>query len=123
MPGKGYFRALSRLRANTRSEPKDTIATPRSSAQRPTFEDGAVPPVSGISGSGSGVAVGIAAGAPSLPTARLAGMPLRLPHTLVPPLLRRTEADRIVSEPSALMATIARSEMLVLSSSGAGDRP
>ena len=71
-------------------------------------------------GVGSGVGVGIGAGAPSLPTARFAGRLLRLPHTCVPLVPRRTEADRIVSVSSGLMATIARSEMFVRSSSGSG---
>ena len=49
-----------------------------------------------------------------------AGSELRLPHTLVPPLPRRIEADRIVSESSSLIATIDRSEMLVLNAAGSG---
>ena len=54
------------------------------------LEAGAVPPVSGGTAVGSGVGVGIAAGAPELPTATEAGRLLNAPQTIVPAELIRT---------------------------------
>ena len=68
-----------------------------------------------------GVGVGSAAGEPAVPTAIVAGNVLdcRKPSRPAVPLIR-TEAERTVSVPSRLSATIATSEMLLLAAAAAG---
>ena len=101
--------------------PSKRMPIPSVNSHSTPFEDGAEPPVSGGSGVAvGGTDVGNGAGTPSLPTATEAGSELRLPHTSVPSLLRRIEAGRMVSEPSLLMATSAKSEMFVRIESGSG---
>ena len=97
------------------------MANPRINAQIIPSLDGAAPPVSGRSDTSSGTAVGNGAGDPAVPTATVAGTELIPPQTWAPVAADiRTRLDWIVSESSALIATIAKSEMFDRSASGSG---
>ena len=73
--------------------------------------DGAAPPVSGVSIAGAGTGVGKSEGAPSAPTATMAGSALMRPQTSTPPADSFTLEVRIVRVPSPLIVTSETSEM------------
>ena len=111
-----------RWRAIASIPPATVMASPSMIAhtKMPLVFDGAVAPVSGAAGVGSGVGVGNGAGAPCLPTATDAGIWLMFPHTDVPELPKLTDDVSTVSEPSELLAKMARPLICSESSAGRG---